>query len=257
MARAERLELIALPDFRLVRPGDDLADLIAAAAGSSGTKLADDDIVVVAQKIVSKAENRIVDLATVTASARAAEIAAKCGKDPRLVEVILAESRRIVRCVPNVLIVEHRLGFVMANAGVDQSNVGPQDGAERALLLPEDPDRSAAGLREGLAARAGCRVGVVINDSFGRAWRCGTVGVAIGLAGLPALVDKRGEPDLFGRTLRVTVIGWIDEIAAAASLLMGQADEARPVVIVRGLRWAAASSSSAELIRAATEDLFR
>lgn len=257
MARAERLELIALPDFPLVRPGDDLAQLIAAAAGNSGTKLVNDDIVVVAQKIVSKAENRIVDLATVTASARAAEIAAKCGKDPRLVEVILAESRRIVRCVPNVLIVEHRLGFVMANAGVDQSNVGPQDGAERALLLPADPDRSAAALREGLSARTGCRVGVVINDSFGRAWRSGTVGVAIGLAGLPALVDKRGEPDLFGRTLRVTVIGWVDEIAAAASLLMGQADEARPVVIVRGLRWAAPSSSSAELIRAATEDLFR
>ena len=257
MARADRLELIALPDFPLVQPGDDLAELIAATAGSSGTKLADDDIVVVAQKIVSKAENRIVDLATVTPSARAAEIAARCGKDPRLVEIILAESRRVVRCVPNVLIVEHRLGFVMANAGVDQSNVGPQDGAERALLLPAEPDRSAAGLRQALAARTGCRVGIVINDSFGRAWRCDTVGVAIGLAGLPALLDKRGEPDLFGRTLRVTVIGWIDEIAAAASLVMGQADEGRPVVIVRGLRWAAAQSSSAELIRAASEDLFR
>lgn len=257
MSYAAKLELTALPDFPLVKPGDDLAELIAAAASGCGMTLADGDIVVVAQKIVSKAENRIVDLATINPSARAVTVAAEIGKDPRLVEVILSESRRVVRCAPNVLIVEHHLGFVMANAGVDQSNVGPADGVERALLLPEDPDVSAVALRTKLEARFSVRIAVVIIDSFGRAWRRGTVGVALGAAGLPALVDKRGDPDLYGRSLRVTVIGFADEIAAAASLLMGQADEGRPVVIVRGLRWSARATSSAELIRPASEDLFR
>ena len=251
------LQLSALPDFPLVQPGDDLVALIAAAAERSGMAPADGDVFVVAQKIVSKAENRIVDLASVVPSAHAIAVAAAVRKDPRLVEVILSESRRIVRQRPDVLIVEHRLGLVMANAGVDQSNVGPADGSERALLLPEDPDRSAEALRAGLQARFGVRLGVIINDSFGRAWRRGTVGVALGAAGLPAVIDKRGEPDLFGRTLRATVIGYADEIAAAASLLMGQADEGRPVVIVRGLRWSAEDLPGAALIRPEAEDMFR
>jgi coenzyme F420-0:L-glutamate ligase/coenzyme F420-1:gamma-L-glutamate ligase len=169
----------------------------------------------------------------------------------------LSESVRVVRARRNVLIVEHRLGFIMANAGVDQSNVGPADGAQRALLLPEHPDRSAAALRRGLAAATGIDLAVVINDSFGRAWRQGTAGVAIGAAGLPALIDLRGRPDLFGRKLEVSVSGFADEIAAAASLVMGQADEAAPVVVIRGLRWSAPESTAASLIRPSNEDLFR
>ena len=252
-----RLQISALTDFPLVRPGDDLAELIAAAAVRCGMTPVDGDVVVVAQKVVSKAENRIVDLASVVPTARAIAVAAEVQKDPRLVEVILSESRRIVRKRPDVLIVEHRLGFVMANAGVDQSNVGPADGIERALLLPEDPDRSAEALRVSLHVRFGARVAVIINDSFGRAWRRGTVGIALGAAGLPALIDKRGDPDLFGRTLRVTLIGFADEIAAAASLLMGQADEGRPVVMVQGLRWSGQALPGAALIRPEAEDMFR
>ena len=171
--------------------------------------------------------------------------------------MILSESVRVVRARRGVLIVEHRLGFVMANAGVDQSNVGPADGAERVLLLPEDPDASAEALRRGLQAQIGTDVAVVINDSFGRAWRHGTAGVAIGVSGLPAVVDLRGRPDLFGRKLEVSVIGFADEIAAAASLLMGQADEALPVVLVRGLSWSAPESTARSLVRPPNEDLFR
>jgi coenzyme F420-0:L-glutamate ligase/coenzyme F420-1:gamma-L-glutamate ligase len=214
-------------------------------------------VLVVAQKIVSKAEGRMVDLATIKPSTRAIALATEVDKDPRLVDVILSESVRVVRARRNVLIVEHRLGFIMANAGVDQSNVGPADGAQRALLLPEHPDRSAETLRRGLAAATGINLAVVINDSFGRAWRQGTAGVAIGAAGLPALIDLRGRLDLFGRKLEVSVIGFADEIAAAASLVMGQADEAAPVVLIRGLRWSAPESTAASLIRPSNEDLFR
>jgi coenzyme F420-0:L-glutamate ligase/coenzyme F420-1:gamma-L-glutamate ligase len=173
------------------------------------------------------------------------------------VEVILSESVRVVRARRGVLIVEHRLGFIMANAGVDQSNVAPADGSHRVLLLPENPDRSAETLRRGLAAVTGIDVAVVINDSFGRPWRQGTASVAIGVAGLPALIDLRGRPDLFGRRLEVSVIGFADEVAAAASLLMGQADEALPAVLIRGLRWSAPESTAASIIRSSNEDLFR
>lgn len=252
-----RVELLAPRGFPLVAPGDDLAECIATCASANGIAVSDGDVVVVAQKIVSKAEGRIVELASVVPSAHAMEVAREVGKDPRLVELILSESRRIVRKRQGVLIVQHRLGFVMANAGVDQSNVGPVDGTERALLLPKNPDRSAETLRDRLQTRLGVRVAVVINDSFGRAWRRGTVGVALGAAGLPALVDKRGRCDLFGRTLRATVIGFADEIAAAASLVMGQADEGLPVVLLRGLLWSAESTGAATLIRHEGEDLFR
>jgi coenzyme F420-0:L-glutamate ligase/coenzyme F420-1:gamma-L-glutamate ligase len=214
-------------------------------------------VVVVAQKIVSKAEGRSVEVASVVPSDRARALAAEIGKDPRLVEIVLGESVRVVRSRPNLLIVEHKLGFVMANAGVDQSNVAPQDGVARALLLPVDPDASAEALRAGLSARFGVKLAVIINDSFGRAWRRGTAGIAIGAAGVPSLVDLRGSPDLFGRTLEVSVIGFADEIAAAASLLMGQADEARPVVLVRGLKWTAPATPASALVRPTAEDLFR
>jgi coenzyme F420-0:L-glutamate ligase / coenzyme F420-1:gamma-L-glutamate ligase len=251
------LEVIALDGFPLVRPGDDLVELIASALARNDLTPRARDVLVVAQKIVSKAEGRVVDLATVEPSAKALTLAAEVDKDPRLVELILSESVRVVRARRNVLIVEHKLGFIMANAGVDQSNVGPSDGASRALLLPENPDRSAESLRNGLAAATGIDLAVVINDSFGRAWRQGTAGVAIGVAGLPGLIDLRGRPDLFGRTLEASIIGFADEVAAAASLVMGQADEAAPVVLMRGLRWSAPESTAASIIRSANEDLFR
>jgi coenzyme F420-0:L-glutamate ligase/coenzyme F420-1:gamma-L-glutamate ligase len=248
------VSLIALPGLPRVRAGDDLAQLVAAALSRENLRLADGDAVAVAQKIVSKAEGRTVDLTTVTPSARAREIAARVGKDARLVEVILAESNRVVREAPNVLIVEHRLGFVMANAGVDQSNV---EGADMALLLPLDPDESARRLRAELEARAGVKLGVVVTDSFGRPWRNGVVGVALGAAGIPALLDKRGTPDLFGRPLRMTEIALADEIAAAASLLMGAADEGIPVVIARGLALHGPEKPARALIRDPALDLFR
>jgi coenzyme F420-0:L-glutamate ligase/coenzyme F420-1:gamma-L-glutamate ligase len=257
MTRTGSVELAAVPGLPMVQPGDDLAELLGAALERNGLIPSAGDVLVVAQKIVSKAEGRIVDVATVRPSEEAVKLGAEIGKDPRLVEIVLSESRRVVRARPNLIIVEHKLGYVMANAGVDQSNVAPQDGVHRALLLPLDPDASAEALRARLSARFGVALAVIISDSFGRAWRRGTVGVAIGAAGLPALIDLRGRPDLFGRTLEVSIIGYADEIAAAASLLQGQADEARPVVLVRGLRWSAPDAPASELIRPPQEDLFR
>jgi coenzyme F420-0:L-glutamate ligase / coenzyme F420-1:gamma-L-glutamate ligase len=251
------LEVIALEGLPLVRPGDDLVELIASALARNDVMPRAGDVLVVAQKIVSKAEGRVVDLATIEPSPKAITLAAEVDKDPRLVDLILSESVRVVRARRNVLIVEHRLGFIMANAGVDQSNVGPKDGSSLALLLPENPDRSAEMLRVGLAAATGIDLAVVINDSFGRPWRQGTAGVAIGVSGLPGLIDLRGRPDLFGRTLEVSVVGFADEVAAAASLLMGQADEATPVVLIRGLRWSAQQSTAVSIVRASNEDLFR
>ena len=249
--------LSAIAGVPLVRPRDDLAGLLISACERSTLIPADGDILVVAQKVVSKAQGRYVDLAGVVPSARAQQLAAEVNKDPRLVEVILRESRRVVRHRPGVLIVEHRLGFVLANAGVDRSNVDPQAGIEPVLLLPNDPDGSAATLLARFAAHFKKTLAVVITDSFGRAWRRGTVGVALGAAGLPAVMDLRGRPDLFGHALRVTQTGFADEIAAAASLLMGQADEGMPTVLVRGLAWTGAASSAAALIRPPDEDLFR
>ncbi|HZO22608.1 MAG TPA: coenzyme F420-0:L-glutamate ligase [Steroidobacteraceae bacterium] len=254
---ARELGLFALPGFPLVGRGDDLAGLTAQGLDEAGLRLRPDDVLVFAQKVVSKAEGREVDLKSVTPGSRATELAGIVQKDPRLVELVLRESRRVVRASKDVLIVEHRLGFVMANAGIDQSNVRAEHSADYALLLPEDPDASAQRLRQRLASLTGCAPGVLINDSFGRPWRLGTVGVAIGCAGLPAVLDLRGQADLLGRPLRVTVVGHADEIASAASLLMGQAAEARPVVLVRGLTANAAAQPALALIRPSQEDLFR
>ncbi len=255
MDAAAGLSLFALSGIKLVEPGDDLALIASEAFARNAIAAEDGDVLVVAQKIVSKAEGRFLDLASITPSPRALALAARLDKDPRLVEAILAQSKRVVRQRPGLLIVEHRLGFVMANAGIDRSNVAP--GEERILLLPADPDGSAASLRRALGALLGRRLGVIISDSFGRPHRRGVVGVALGSAGLPALVDQRGRADLFGRPLKVTETAFADEIAAAASLLMGQADEALPMVLVRGLLWSAPENPASTLVRPPEHDLFR
>ena len=251
------LTLVPLPGIPEVLLGASLAALLLAAVKRAGEHLASGDVVVLAQKIVSKAEGRSVRLAAVTPSVRALDLAKITGKDPRLVELMLRESREVLRVKPDVLIAEHRLGFVMAGAGVDQSNVPGAGAEERALLLPLDPDASARRIQQGLRESCGIAVGVVINDSFGRAWRNGVTGVALGVAGVPALVDLRGRPDREGRPLRVTQVAAADELAAAASLVMGQADEGCPAVLARGFPYALRASSAGELIRPRAEDLFR
>jgi coenzyme F420-0:L-glutamate ligase / coenzyme F420-1:gamma-L-glutamate ligase len=257
MNRSSSVELLAVPGFPLVRKGDDLVALIADGVAQGGITPRGGDVFVLAQKIVSKAEGRMVDLAAVAPSTEAIELAGKVQKDPRLVELILSESVHVVRARPGLLIVEHRLGLVMANAGIDQSNLASPEEPQQALLLPVDPDGSAATLRKRLSQRFGAPVAVVISDSFGRAWRRGTCGVAIGAAGLPSLMDLRGSPDLFGRELQVSITGHADEIAAAASLVMGQGAEGQPVVIVRGLAWRGPDNAASELVRPAAEDMFR
>ncbi|OGA74509.1 MAG: coenzyme F420-0:L-glutamate ligase [Betaproteobacteria bacterium RIFCSPLOWO2_12_FULL_66_14] len=251
---AARLELLALSGVPLVRPGDDLAPIVLQALRLSGRSLEPGDVLVVAQKIVSKSEDRYVELAAVEPSPKAMELAEVTGKDPALLEVILRESRDVVRVRNDVLIVEHRLGFVLANAGVDASNVGEQG---RVLLLPADPDASCRALREKLRGATGTDVGVVINDSWGRAWRLGTIGTALGVSGLPALVDLRGVPDLFGRALRSTEVAVADELAAAASLIMGQAGEGHPLVLARGFPYPGREGRGAHLLRPKSLDLFR
>jgi coenzyme F420-0:L-glutamate ligase/coenzyme F420-1:gamma-L-glutamate ligase len=246
-----------IPDIPLIETGDDLGAIVIGAIERAGTGLADGDVIVMAQKVVSKAQGRYVDLADVVPSKRAKQLAARTGKDPRLVEVILSESVRVVRERPGLLIVEHRLGFVAANAGVDRSNVGAFGDREVVLLLPEAPDLAARDLRMQWEAHFKKVLGVIVSDSFGRPWRQGTVGVALGAAGVPALDDLRGRPDLFGRKLEVSETAVADEVASAASLLMGQADEAHPVVIVSGLAPSDRHIVASALIRPADRDLFR
>jgi coenzyme F420-0:L-glutamate ligase/coenzyme F420-1:gamma-L-glutamate ligase len=253
------LTLTCLEGIPLIQPGDDLEAILWAALQTTRLTLQDGDILVLAQKIVSKAEGRRVNLAAVIPSPRALALGQEIDKDPRLVELVLQESRAVLRTRPGTIIVEHRLGFVCANAGIDHSNVaGVGDEREEwVLLLPQDPDASAGRIRAGLESRSGRRLGVMIIDSHGRAWRQGTVGMAIGLSGLPALVDLRGTPDLFNYALRITQVGAADELAAAASLLMGQAAEGTPVVHVRGFPYPLREGSFAELLRPREQDLFR
>lgn len=248
------LRIIPLAGIALVKAGDDLAAMILSALRTSEYSLRPADAIVIAQKIVSKAEGRMVDLRSVTPSARAKMLAEATEKDARLVELILSESSDVLRYRPGVLIVAHRLGMVLANAGIDRSNI---DGTENALLLPLDPDRTCADIRRKLHDATGTDCGVVIIDSIGRAWRNGTVGTAIGVSGIPGVLDLRGRPDLFGRRLETTEVGLADELAAAASLVMGQAGEGRPVVLVRGLGYERRDGSARELLRARDKDLFR
>ncbi len=251
----QEVRFIAVPGLPEIEPGADLASLIAAALDAAGLALRARDVLVVAQKIVSKAEGRLVELDSVAPSDEARRLARLTGKDPRMVELILGETDEVVRAVPNVLIVRHRLGFVMANAGVDRSNVPAS--RETALLLPLDPDGSAATLRRRLAERFGAPVGVIVSDSFGRPWRRGVVNVALGSAGLPSLIDRRGERDRNGRALEMTEVAFADAIAAGAALAMGEAAEGTPVVLARGLEWSAPERAASALLRPTPEDLFR
>lgn len=253
------LTLTPLTGIPSIQPGDDLVKIIWQALRNADLTLLDGDILVITQKIVSKAEGRLLNLATVVPSSRACELSKQVDKDARLLEIILRESNEVLRTRPGVIIVEHRLGFVCANAGVDHSNVKGEgvEGEEWILLLPENPDASAANLRKGLEELSGSHIGVLIIDSHGRAWRLGTVGVTIGLSGLPGLADLRGWEDLFGYVLKVTQVGVADELAAAASLVMGQAGEGTPVVLARGFPYDLRESNLKELIRPKEMDLFR
>ena len=253
------LSITPLQNIPLIRQGDNLADILVASIQNSTIQLENDDILVLAQKIVSKSEGRMVNLATVTPSPQALELAQKTEKDPRVVQLMLQESNEIVRTRIGAIIVEHKLGFVCANAGIDHSNVAG-DGSENeeyVLLLPENPDASAKALRDQIRQKTGLNVGVMIIDSHGRAWRNGTVGICIGLSGIPAMIDERGWKDLFGYTLKITVVGVADELAAAASLMMGQASEGIPAVHVRGFPYPLGEGSLKELIRPKEQDMFR
>lgn len=255
MVVAVRLEIFALRPFPLVKQGDDLAVLVISALERCEISLEDGDVLVLAQKIVSKAEGRYVDLSEIEPTEEAKKLAKQTGKDPRLVETILSESRYVVRAREGLIIVRHRLGFVHANAGVDRSNIENAD--KRVLLLPVDPDGSAEDLRNKLSLASGKALGVVINDSFGRPWRIGTVGVAIGVAGINPIYDQIGAFDLYNRKLESTISATADEIAAAASLVMGQAAEACPAVLIRGLPFRQSDCGSTPLIRSIEMDLFQ
>jgi coenzyme F420-0:L-glutamate ligase/coenzyme F420-1:gamma-L-glutamate ligase len=249
--------LTAVPNFPHIQPGDDVAQLLITTLQQNNLSLQNGDVLALAHKIISKAEGRLVNLSAVIPGERACDIAAQVSKDPRLVELILQESDEISRMKPGVLIVRHRLGFTSANAGIDRSNVHQDEGEETVLLLPVDPDGSAARLRQAILEQLDVAVGVLIVDSHGRPFRLGTVGVAVGAAGLPTLWDRRGESDLYGYTLEHTEVGTADEIAAAASLLMGQAAEGTPVILIRGLNLPAKDGKAGDLIRPKSMDLYR
>lgn len=250
------LSLFALRDIPLIKPGEDLAGELLRAVERAALELTAGDIFAVAQKIVSKAEDREVLLSEVVPSAEAKNLARTTDKDPRLVEVILEESQELVRQRPGALIMRNRLGFVQAHAGIDQSNIDHGAG-EKALLLPRDPDASAAGIRAAIRERTGITVGVIIVDSMSRPWRLGTIGAAIGCAGVRIFDDRRGSTDLFGRELEVTIMNRVDNIAAAANLVMGESVEGIPAVLVRGLPAEETDSNARDIIRPLAQDLFR
>jgi coenzyme F420-0:L-glutamate ligase/coenzyme F420-1:gamma-L-glutamate ligase len=255
-ASLQRVELIGIPGIPLVQTGDDLAGLIIEALRASDLALRDGDVLVITSKIVSKSEGRWVDLTTVEPDDEAKHIAVQCGKDPREVAIILSEAESVSRVRQGVLIVRHRLGFVCANGGMDHSNTRPD--VQWRLLLPVDPDRTASTIRQRLVQHYQTTIGLIISDSHGRPFRMGTVGVAIGSAGLPALWNLRGKPDLFGTALQVTEVGFADELAAAAGLVLGQSNEGIPAVIIRGLAFPVdASARAADLVRPRDLDLYR
>jgi coenzyme F420-0:L-glutamate ligase/coenzyme F420-1:gamma-L-glutamate ligase len=245
----------ALPGVPLVQPGDDLVEIILKALATAAIELRSADVLVISSKIVSKAENRFVTLADVVPGAEALRLAEITGKDPRIVELVLSESQQVSRAARGVLITEHRLGFVSANAGIDQSNVDATQ--TRVLLLPENPDATAAQIRSALEAHSNVAIGVVIADTHGRPFRTGNVGVAIGASGFHALQDRRGELDLFGRELVATVMGYADLLASAAHLLTGEGAEGLPLVLLRGLDLPFGDGRAADLNRTRQQDLYR
>lgn len=255
-----RLEALAVPGIPVAERGDDVPGLVARALVDAGLPIADGDVLVVTSKLLSRAEGRFVDLSRVEPSARAIELARSVNKDARTVELILRESTAVSRQAPGVLVMRHRLGFVAANAGIDASNAAPADAPTGSgpwvLLLPQDPDGSARAIRSRIEAASSASIGVVVTDSFGRPFRVGTVGVAIGVSGLPPVWDRRGEPDLFGRVLESTTTALADQVAALADLVAGQAAERRPVVLVRGLRFGASEQGASALLRPAEKDLY-
>lgn len=249
------MRFVALPDIPMIQPGDDLVEILLQSLQKAQLELQDGDVLVLAQKIVSKTEGRRVNLVDVAPGPEAESLAVETGKDPRLLELILGESRKVVRKRPGLVITEHNLGFISANAGIDHSNVQGSD--DWVLLLPEDPSASSDRLREGLEQATGAKIGVLVIDSHGRAWRNGTVGITIGLSGVPGVVDRRGEIDLFGYEIRATIVGAADELAAGASLLMGQVDEATPAVLVRGFPYPLREGTLQEMLRDEVQDMFR
>ncbi len=251
------LTLIPVPGIPMVEPGDDLCTMLVSALDQARLVLQDGDLLVLAQKIVSKAEGRYAFLNDVNPSAEALDLARDCDKDPRHMEILLRESRAVLRQRPGVVIVEHKLGYVHANAGIDRSNIESDEDNPRLLLLPENPDASANNLREALREKIGVEVNIIINDSAGRAWRNGTLGFAIGTAGFEAVENRIGEQDLFGRALEVTEVAVADELAAAASFLMGQGNESMPLVLIRGAKLRPSDAGSAALIRDRERDMFR
>jgi coenzyme F420-0:L-glutamate ligase/coenzyme F420-1:gamma-L-glutamate ligase len=257
---SHRLEAFAVPGMPLVERGDDLPAVVARALAIAGIAVVDGDVLAVTSKLLSRAEGRFVELPRIEPSRRAIELARQVHKDPRVVELILRESTAVSRQAPGVLVVRHRLGFIVANAGIDASNAVPADAPPGsgpwALLLPEAPDASAAAIRARVEAESGARVGVVITDSFGRPFRLGSVGVAIGVSGVPALWDRRGEPDLFGRALENTITALADQVAAVADLVAGQAAERRPMILVRGLAFSPSDQVASALVRKTEEDLY-
>ncbi len=252
----QNITLMSIPNIPHVQAGDNLAELLLEALTKAKITLQDGDVLALAQKIVSKAEGRMVPLSEVAFGPETMQVAVEVGKDPRLVELILQESEHISRKKMGVLIVRHKLGFTSANAGIDRSNVAPGADGEIALLLPVDPDGSATNIRQTIQERLGVDVGIVITDSHGRPFRLGTVGIAIGVAGLPALWDRRGENDLYGHELQHTDVGVADEIAAAAGLLMGQAAEGIPAVLMRGLEYPPIHGQATDLVRPKEMDLY-
>ena len=253
----KKLELIALEGIPLIEEGDDLVEIILSAIKRNKISLSNGDVLVVAQKIISKSEGRYASLNDVKPSQQAIDLSIETDKDPKLVQLILNESKEVVRYRKGVIVVENILGLIHANAGIDRSNIKSDSNNPRVLLLPEDPDKSATELREGILKQTNKKIGIIINDSSGRAWRNGIVGIAIGSSGAEVLSDLKGNLDLFGNTLEVTEVGKADEVASAASLLMGQGKEALPVVLIKGLTESEDLNGAKALIRKSSEDLFR